>query len=77
MTKRKRPKLDELLIRLFLLSVPECRVRAGLPARGPLTLQQVADYVGVSRQAISQTERQAFRKIRLKLAKQQIDYDNQ
>lgn len=60
---------DEILILLALLAVPECRVRAGFPPRGPLSKSQIARYVGMSPAGIAGIEKKALRKIKLALAK--------
>lgn len=51
-------------ILLALLSVPECRERAGLPPRGPLTLRQIAGYVGCSPTTVMRIEQRAMRKLK-------------
>lgn len=66
MTKQEK---DETLILLALLSVPECRRRAGLPPRGPLSLSQIARYVGMSPSGIAGIEKKALKKIKQSLAK--------
>lgn len=54
---------DEREILLALLAVPECRVRAGLPASGPLSLRQIARYTGYGVTTIRKIEQRAIRKM--------------
>ncbi len=66
--KRPRHNKDEILILLALLAVPECRIRAGYPPRGPLSLAQIARYIGMSHSGVSRIEKNALRKIKRSLA---------
>ncbi len=55
---------DELRDLYLLLQSEEFRTRLGLPAEGPLTLDQLGRLLGITKQAIQQTELRALRKMR-------------
>lgn len=55
---------DELRDLYLLLQSEEFRRRLGLPAEGPLTLDQLGRLFGITKQAIQQTELRALRKMR-------------
>lgn len=61
---------EEEALKWALLRCPEFRARIGLPPLGcPLTGRQIAAVLGINKSAVSQTERRALRKLRLKISK--------
>lgn len=64
---------EERLILLAMLAVPECRVRAGLPAYGPLTTAEIAGYIGLSPGGVYWILRHAMLKIRIKEASRYLE----
>ena len=60
---------------LALLSHPQFRRWCGLPEKGPLTLQQIADCLGVSPQTIQGIEVRARLKLKEALSKEFADHE--
>ena len=60
---------------LALLSRPQFRRWAGLPEKGPLTLQQIADCLDVSPQTIQGIEARARLKLKEALLKEFADHE--
>jgi len=51
---------EEILILLALLQLPYIRQACGYPAAGPLTQQQIAEFIGVDASTICKWEQQAL-----------------
>lgn len=55
---------DETLIRLRMLTCPEVRREAGFPETGPLSVQQIADFSGLSKTSVQRIMAGGLRKLR-------------